>query len=388
MPDTIKGAVGDNLRAARDWLPQPRALITKQDRCRAAVRFDDRSSGRAPDALRTLFERYEFRTGCASSTPPPPARPRHPSRTAAASIAPAMKPPDRGQLDAWIANWKPRGVCARHRNHQPQRDAAELVGISFATAHGEAAYLPLAHHYAGAPCAAGRTAVLAVEAAAENPEPRIIASSQITTAIFSPITASRSAASSTTRCCSPMCSKPTIARTRQSGNAPPRTGDAQLRRCHRQGASRIGFDRLRSSAPANTRRKTPTSRCGCAMHWHRRSPPSTSWLSCTGTSNCRWRRFCFAWNAPACCSTATCSRCRAASLAGRCWNWSSAPIRKPGSRSISARPSRSATSVYAEGPAGGQENPGGAPPPTRRPGAAGARPPHARAILRLPRLAR
>jgi len=26
-----------------------------------------------------------------------------------------------------------------------------LVGISFATAHGEAAYLPLAHHYAGAP---------------------------------------------------------------------------------------------------------------------------------------------------------------------------------------------------------------------------------------------
>ena len=52
---------------------------------------------------------------------------------------------------------------------------AELVGISFATAHGEAAYLPLAHHYTGAPAQLGRTAVLArLKPLLENPEPRII----------------------------------------------------------------------------------------------------------------------------------------------------------------------------------------------------------------------
>jgi len=89
--DTIKGAVGDNLRAARDWLPQPRALITSKTD--VALPFDS-TIGPRPRAGRTAHavERYEFRTGCASSTPPPPARPRHPSRTAAASIAPAMKP--------------------------------------------------------------------------------------------------------------------------------------------------------------------------------------------------------------------------------------------------------------------------------------------------------
>jgi DNA polymerase-1 len=52
---------------------------------------------------------------------------------------------------------------------------AELVGISFATAHGEAAYLPLAHHYAGAPQQLDRGAALArLKPLLENPEPRII----------------------------------------------------------------------------------------------------------------------------------------------------------------------------------------------------------------------
>ncbi len=37
--DEVKGVVGDNLRAARDWLPQARVLLTIKMRCRAAVRF-------------------------------------------------------------------------------------------------------------------------------------------------------------------------------------------------------------------------------------------------------------------------------------------------------------------------------------------------------------
>jgi len=47
-------------------------------------------------------------------------------------------------------------------------------------------------------------------------------------------------------------------------------------------------------------------------------------------------------------------------LGRRCWNSNSAPIRKPGS--VQPRlASRSATSCLPEGPAGRQENPGGAP---------------------------
>ena len=61
--DTIKGAVGDNLRAARDWLPQARALITIKTDVALPFDFDDLVLGpRDRDALRTLFERYEFRT--------------------------------------------------------------------------------------------------------------------------------------------------------------------------------------------------------------------------------------------------------------------------------------------------------------------------------------
>ncbi|MBV5324423.1 MAG: hypothetical protein J0626_03675, partial [Rhodospirillaceae bacterium] len=36
--DAIKGVVGDNLRAARDWLPQARVLITIK--CDIALPFD------------------------------------------------------------------------------------------------------------------------------------------------------------------------------------------------------------------------------------------------------------------------------------------------------------------------------------------------------------
>ena len=52
---------------------------------------------------------------------------------------------------------------------------AELVGISFATEAGVAAYLPLAHHYAGAPEQLDRDATLAkLKPLLENPAPKII----------------------------------------------------------------------------------------------------------------------------------------------------------------------------------------------------------------------
>ena len=61
--DSVKGVVGENLRAAKDWLPQARVLLTiKTD---VALPFAlDTLTPAAPDteALRALYTRYEFRT--------------------------------------------------------------------------------------------------------------------------------------------------------------------------------------------------------------------------------------------------------------------------------------------------------------------------------------
>ncbi len=176
--DAIKGTVGDNLRAARDWLPQARALITIKTDVALPFEFDDLVLGpRDRDALRALFERYEFRTWLreldaaatgAASTPEQDCSGEHRARYETILTE--------TQLDAWIARLEAAPAFALDTETTSLNAMqAELVGISFATAHGEAAYLPLAHHYAGAPAQLDRAAVLArLKPLLENPEPRII----------------------------------------------------------------------------------------------------------------------------------------------------------------------------------------------------------------------
>ena len=176
--DAIKGTVGDNLRAARDWLPQARALITIKTDVTLPFEFDDLVLGpRDRDALRALFERYEFRTWLreldaaatgAASTPEQDCSGEH--RAGYETILSETR------LDAWIARLEAAPAFALDTETTSLNAMqAELVGISFATAHGEAAYLPLAHHYAGAPAQLDRAAVLArLKPLLENPEPRII----------------------------------------------------------------------------------------------------------------------------------------------------------------------------------------------------------------------
>ncbi|ODU44733.1 MAG: DNA polymerase I, partial [Thiobacillus sp. SCN 63-374] len=176
--DAIKGTVGDNLRAARDWLPQARALITIKTDVALPFDFDDLVlRPRDRDALRALFERYEFRTWLreldaaatgAASTPEQDCSGEHRARYETILTE--------ARLDAWIARLEAAPAFALDTETTSLNAMrAELVGISFATAHGEAAYLPLAHHYAGAPAQLGRTAVLArLKPLLEHPEPRII----------------------------------------------------------------------------------------------------------------------------------------------------------------------------------------------------------------------
>ncbi|MBI3433221.1 MAG: DNA polymerase I [Hydrogenophilales bacterium] len=176
--EEIKGVVGDNLRAALDWLPQARVLITiKTD---VALPFDFDGLVLKPrdlDVLRPLFERYEFRTWLreldAAATAQPDAPEQDDSGDHRAHYETILT---EAQLDAWIAKLNAATAYALD-TETTSLDAmqAELVGISFAIQAGEAAYLPLAHHYAGAPAQLDRDAVLAkLKPLLEDPHPRIV----------------------------------------------------------------------------------------------------------------------------------------------------------------------------------------------------------------------
>ena len=161
--DSVKGVVGENLRAAKDWLPQARVLLTiKTD---VALPFTlDALTPTPPDteALRALYTRYEFRTWLRDLDAA--ARGESPSSAQDAGATQAEQDDsgehrahyetilDPAALDRWIARLAAAPSFALDTETtglNPMQ--AELVGISFATQAGVAAYLPLAHRYAGAP---------------------------------------------------------------------------------------------------------------------------------------------------------------------------------------------------------------------------------------------
>ena len=185
--DSVKGVVGENLRAAKDWLPQARVLITiKTD---VALPFAlDTLTPAAPDteALRALYTRYEFRTwlrdldATAQGGSPP-------SDPDAGATLPEQDDSgdhrahyetilDAAALDRWIATLAAAPSFALDTETtglNPMQ--AELVGISFATEAGVAAYLPLAHRYAGAPEQLDRAAALdKLRPVLENATPKIV----------------------------------------------------------------------------------------------------------------------------------------------------------------------------------------------------------------------
>ena len=174
----IKGVVGDNLRAALDWLPQARVLITIKTDVALPFDFEDLVlKPRDTDTLRPLFERYEFRTWLreldAAVTSSPEAPEQDNSGDHRAHYETILS---EARLGAWIAKLEAAPAYALD-TETTSLDAmqAELVGISFAVQAGEAAYLPLAHHYAGAPAQLDRDAVLAkLKPLLESHEPRII----------------------------------------------------------------------------------------------------------------------------------------------------------------------------------------------------------------------
>ncbi|MFO1281119.1 MAG: DNA polymerase I [Burkholderiales bacterium] len=188
--DEIGGKVGDNLRAALDWLPRGRELLTVKTDCELPVGPEDLVPA-PPDgeALRALYERYGFRSWLREAAGGPAAgAPADAAGAIAAHAAKddvrryaadaddgarhagAGKPPglayecvlDLRAFERWKREIE-RAALVAFDTETTSLDpmSAEIVGLSFAVAPGRACYVPLAHRYAGAPDQLDRDRVLA-----------------------------------------------------------------------------------------------------------------------------------------------------------------------------------------------------------------------------------
>ena len=163
----ISGKIGDKLRAGLAQLPLSRQLATLDCSVALPVTFEQLRPA-PPDTavLRALYERYEFRswlrelaTDAATTTPAPslvdPVEPQ------------TAEPPDyqlvldQATLDAWLERLRTAELFAFDTETTSLNTlSAQIVGVSFAVKPCEAAYVPLAHDYPGAPDQLNRETVL------------------------------------------------------------------------------------------------------------------------------------------------------------------------------------------------------------------------------------
>lgn len=164
--DQVKGKIGENLRNSLDFLPLSQQLATIK--CDVELPVTPEQLGLVtPDAstLREIFKEMEFKTwfrqveegtnqetGEQTSEPEP--------------VTPAIETNyqtilEQKQLDAWLKKLEQAELFA-FDTETTSLDymQAEIVGVSFAVECGEAAYVPLAHDYEGAPEQLDRDVVL------------------------------------------------------------------------------------------------------------------------------------------------------------------------------------------------------------------------------------
>ncbi len=159
--DKVGGKVGENLRKHLDFLPLGRKLVTVVTDLPLPVGPADLPA-RADDkeALAAIYRRMEFK-GWLKELEEGVHRPAAPA-AAAESAVPQGEPGAHrtgyetllswDAFDAWLARINAAELTAFDTETTGLDPlAARLVGMSFATTEGEAAYLPLAHTYADAP---------------------------------------------------------------------------------------------------------------------------------------------------------------------------------------------------------------------------------------------
>jgi DNA polymerase-1 len=164
----IKGKAGENLRAALDWLPMGRKLVTVKLDCELAEHVAgwpalEELAFREPEkaALAEFYTRNGFKAWLEELTGAAPV-PKAKAPAANPGLFDEPEPPAGAadlarqydtiltfeQLDAWIARLRAAPLCALDTETDSLDPmAAQIVGISFADKPGEAAYIPL--HHAG-----------------------------------------------------------------------------------------------------------------------------------------------------------------------------------------------------------------------------------------------
>ena len=173
----IGGVVGENLRQALGWLPKARELLTIKCDVELPVTVADLAPRPRDSAkLADLFSRFGFKTWLreleerAPSGAEPARRPDIPETMDTDPTRAPKESPTRQyetvltdqQLESWlnkIGEADLVSVDTETTSLDPFK--AELVGVSFCIEPGHAAYLPLAHRYAGVPRQLERDAVLA-----------------------------------------------------------------------------------------------------------------------------------------------------------------------------------------------------------------------------------
>ncbi len=164
--DEVKGKIGENLRAAIPTLPLSYELATIKLDVELEQTIDELVITE-PDAeaLKPLLQRYEFKSwlnelegkqgSSASSAHAIPKLPKIGKKNYQ-QIANAE------DLDRWINSIESAGFVAFDTETTSLNYMdAEIVGLSFAVKMGEAAYVPLAHDYEGAPQQLDRDETLA-----------------------------------------------------------------------------------------------------------------------------------------------------------------------------------------------------------------------------------
>jgi DNA polymerase-1 len=166
----IKGAVGDNLRRALDFLPMAKKLVTVDTACDLTQHIDSieaslASREEARDELRDVFTRHGFKTWLreveAAEAVEGPGAGETP-----APVIDGVRHYETVQtwekFDEWLAKIDAAEITAfdtETTSLDPM--VAELVGLSVSVEPGHAAYIPVAHRGPDAPVQLPRDEVLA-----------------------------------------------------------------------------------------------------------------------------------------------------------------------------------------------------------------------------------
>lgn len=177
----IKGAVGENLRRALEFLPTARRLVTVHTDCDLSAQVESiaaslRARAEAKDELRDIYLRHGFKTWLRELDSE--AGPEAFAATADGGVAlgaGAVEPAPATdierkyetvnsweQLDRWLTVIDAAELTSfdtETTSLDPMR--AQIVGVSFATEPGHAAYIPLAHRGPDHPVQLPRDKVLA-----------------------------------------------------------------------------------------------------------------------------------------------------------------------------------------------------------------------------------